>query len=92
VALVIALLGGLFHHHESESESAACSYCQAGLQTPVADLAVDLVTPSFAAVGYVSPAFYSDAPSVFPFTNLIPRAPPASSQRTFLWESIAGLG
>jgi hypothetical protein len=47
--LVLGLLGGLLHHHESASDSVACPYCHAGVQTPVIHLV--LVALCFAAVG-----------------------------------------
>jgi hypothetical protein len=89
--LVLVLLGGLFHHHESASDSAACSYCHAGVQTPVVDLAGALVTPSFAAVGSVAPAQPSDFPRISHFSTLVPRAPPVPNHPLMFWEGCVGL-
>jgi hypothetical protein len=89
--LVVALFGGLFHHHNSESESAACPYCHAGLEKPIADLAVVLAVPLFSEVGYVNPTQCSQTPPVLRFSTLIPRAPPASTHPALSWESCAGL-
>jgi hypothetical protein len=49
--LVLVLFGGLFHHHKYESDSTACSYCHAGVQTPVIDLGGASAAPFIAAVG-----------------------------------------
>jgi hypothetical protein len=75
--LVLGLLGGLFHHHESASDSAACSYCHAGVQTPEIDLAAALVAASFAVVGFVTLSQPSCLPRSVRFSTLIPRAPPS---------------
>src|SRR5258706_589143 len=75
--LLLGLLGGLFHHHESASESAACSYCHAGVQTLPIDLSGALITPLFAVVGVVTPARASDPPRIVPSATLVPRAPPS---------------
>jgi hypothetical protein len=89
--LVLALLGGLFHHHESASDSSACSYCHVGVQTPVIDLADALVAPFFAAVGSVAPTLVSDLPRTVHFSTLIPRAPPITIHPAMLWEGCVGL-
>jgi hypothetical protein len=89
--LVLGLVGSLFHHHESASESAACSYCHAGVQTPVMDLAGALVAPSFAVVGFVTLARLSRLPRIVQFSTLIPRAPPTTMHPATFWEACVGL-
>jgi hypothetical protein len=89
--LVLGLLGGLFHHHESASDSAACSYCHAGVQTPLVGLANALVTPCFAAVGSVAPAQPSGFPRIVHFSTLVPRAPPVPNHPVMFWEGCVGL-
>lgn len=75
--LIIGLLGGLFHHHENETEAAACSYCHAGVQTSVSDLAQTLPAPFFAIVGTAPIEPVSrPAPVLLP-SNRTPRAPPS---------------
>lgn len=88
--LVFALFGCLFHHHESAPESAACSYCQAGVQTPVIDLAGALVATTSAVLGFVTPARPSRLPRVVRFLTLVPRAPPATTHPVAFWEGCAG--
>jgi hypothetical protein len=77
--LILALVGGLFHHHKPASHSVACSYCHAGVQTPVIDLAVALVVPLFAVVGIATPARPSHVPRIDRASTLIPRAPPGAA-------------
>ena len=77
--LVLGLIGGLLHHHESESESATCFYCHTGLQTPVFDLASALVVTTLAPVGVVTPARFSRIPCVIHFSRVVPRAPPVTT-------------
>ena len=79
IILILGLLGGLFHHHESESDQIACSYCHAGLQTPVFDLAGALVVTTFAPVGFVTPRRASRIPRLVQSSTLVPRAPPATT-------------
>jgi hypothetical protein len=75
--LLLGLLGGLFHHHESASESAACSYCHVGVQTAPIDPPSALIAPLFAVLGVVTPARASDPPQIVPSAPLVPRAPPS---------------
>ena len=89
--LVLVLLGGLFHHHESQSDSAACSYCHAGVQTPVIDLAGALAVPFLANVGSVIPTRPSCLPRVVQFSTLVPRAPPVTTHPVVFWEGCDGL-
>jgi hypothetical protein len=89
--LVLGLLGGLFHHHESASDSAACSYCHAGVQTPEIDLAGALVAPSFAAVGSVAPVQPFGFPRIVQVSTLIPRAPPRTTHPVMFCEGCVGL-
>jgi hypothetical protein len=77
--LVLGLLGGLLHHHESESDEISCCYCHVGLQTPVSDLASALVVATFAPVGFVTPGWPSRIPRVIHFSTLVPRAPPVTT-------------
>ena len=78
--LVLALLGGLFHHHESASDSDGCSYCHTGVQTAVSNLARTVAVPFLDAVGSVDPAQSSEPAAVLVFSTFIPRAPPASTR------------
>ena len=89
--LILGLLGGLFHHHESQAESAACLYCHAGVQAPVTDLASTLVAPSFAFVATVEADLPSAPPRIFTFSKLIPRAPPVTTHPAMFWEGYVGL-
>lgn len=90
--LILGLLGGLFHHHESESDSAACSYCHASIQTPKIDLAAALIAPSFAAIGFVIPARVSDPPPISLRSALVPRAPPLPNHPAGIWDDCVDLG
>src|ERR1700757_1697526 len=75
--LIIGLLGGLFHHHQNAAEAAACSYCHAGVQTPVSDLARALPTPFLTIVGTAPIEPVSRwAPVLLP-SNTAPPAPPS---------------
>jgi hypothetical protein len=89
--LVLGLLGGLFHHHESESDSAACSYCHSGVQTPVAHLAAALVAPFITAVESVTRTWTAHLPQIVHFSTLIPRAPPVTTDPAVYREGCAGL-
>jgi hypothetical protein len=89
--LLLGLLGGLFHHHESETEAAACSYCHAPAQKPVIDLAGTLVAPSFETVGIVTPARPAQLLQIVRFSKLVPRAPPTTAHSVVFWEGGAGL-
>jgi len=89
--LVLALLGGLFHHHETASESDACPYCHAVVQTPVADLGRILPTPFFEVIGTVTLAPVGRLVSIRPFLITDPRAPPASTHPALVRESWTGL-
>src|ERR1700737_1947897 len=60
--LLVVLLRGLFHHHTSAAGGDACSYCHAGLDTPVIDLSGSLVATALASVGYVTPTRPSRLP------------------------------
>ena len=84
--LVLGLLGGLFHHHESESESAACSFCHAGVQIAVADPAGALGAPFFEAVGSIAPTWPSRIPRIVHYVTLVPRAPPATTHSVVFGE------
>jgi hypothetical protein len=88
--LLLGLLGGLLHHHESAKESDACSYCHAGFQTPVIDLARALIATTFAAFGFVVPAWPAYLPQVH-FSTIPPRSPPATTHPELFWECCAGL-
>jgi hypothetical protein len=92
--IAIVLLGsleGLFHHHESASNSAACSYCHAGVQTPVINLAGTLITPYSAAVGSVTPTQPSHLARIVRFSTLVPRAPPGvATHSSVFWEGLCG--
>ena len=76
VILVLGLLGGLIHHHESAGDFDACSYCHAGFQRPVIDLSVALAATTFAVVGLVAPSRPACLPRVVHYSTLVPRAPP----------------
>ena len=74
--LIIGLLGGFLHHHQNAAEAAACSYCHAGVQALVSDLARTLPTPFFTIVGTAPIEPVSRwAPVLLP-SNTTPRAPP----------------
>lgn len=87
--LVIGLLGGLFHHHQSESEASVCSYCHAGVQTPVGDLANALTNPSLESIGTLDLPPYLEYPSINQYSTLIPRAPPQIIHPALFWEGYA---
>jgi hypothetical protein len=89
--LVLALLGGLLHQHKSASDADACSYCHAGIETPVLDLGAALVATNSAVVGFTTPARPSRPRPVVPFSTLVPRAPPATTYPVIFWEGCAGL-
>ena len=89
--LVLGLLGGLLHHHDSESDSDACSYCHAGVQTPVIDLAVTLVATTFAVVGFVGPRRPVCLPQVVRRPPFVPRAPPSTTHPAASWEGWVGI-
>jgi hypothetical protein len=92
VAIVIlGLLGGLFHHHESASDSAACSYCNTGIEAPVPDLAAALVAAFLVAIGSVTPTGPSHFPRIVRFSSLVPRAPPLTIDPPAFWEGCVGL-
>src|ERR1700687_4666851 len=82
--LVIGLLGGLFHHHESASDSDGCSYCHACVQTPVIDPAGALITPIFAVVGRLVPQGPLSIARILAFSSLASRAPPVPTQSIVL--------
>jgi hypothetical protein len=84
--VVLALVGGLFHHHESASDSDACSNCHAGVQTPVIDLTAALITPFLAVIGSVTSTQVSFFPRVAYVSTLIPRAPPNTTHAVVFWE------
>ena len=90
---VIALLlfGALFHHHTSEADALACSFCQAGLETPVPDLSGVLTTISFVLVWCVTQTPPCRLPRVVHFAVLVPRAPPATTLPVIFWEGCVGL-
>src|SRR5690349_9531960 len=77
--LILGLLGGMSHHHESKSGSAACSYCHTGTQMPVLNLAAALVGLFFAAAGPVTPFGPFQLPRIVHFSPLIPRGPPTTT-------------
>ena len=85
--LILGLFGGLFHHHESESDCAACSYCHAIVQPAVIDLVNDLVAPSLQFMGVVFRTRAACLPRTVQFSTLVPRAPPSTTQPVVFWES-----
>ena len=89
--LLLALLGGLFHYHESETGAAACSYCQARAQRPVIHLARNLVAPLFETAGVVTPTRPTQLPHIVRISKLVPRAPPITVHPVVFWERGAGL-
>jgi hypothetical protein len=89
--LLIALFGDLIHHHDSETESVACSYCHTGAERPIPDLSAVLLEPLFAEVGYVTSALRLRTAAILRFSTLISRDPPASTHPALIWESPAGL-
>ncbi len=89
VILVLGLLGGLLHHHESEGDFDACSYCHAGFLRPVIDLTVALAATTFAVVGLVASSRSARLPRVVHFSTLVPRAP--SSRRSIKYSLIVPL-
>lgn len=91
VIVVLGLVGGLLHHHESESESDACAYCHAGIQTPVIDLAVTLAATTFAVVESVAPPPLICLPRVVHSSTLVPRAPPFTPHPGMSWEGRVGI-
>jgi hypothetical protein len=74
--MLAGLLGVLAHHHESETECDACSYCHASVQVAVADLVMVLVSPSFAFVGGVDRTRPCCLARTAQFSALVSRAPP----------------
>jgi hypothetical protein len=80
--VILGLLGGLLHQHESALD-ASCSYCQAGLQTPVKDLVCTLTVPFLEVLGPVD----AERPSIFvpagPISTRTPRAPPVTTSSVF---------
>src|SRR5260370_35870064 len=66
--VMLGLFGGLFHIHSSDSEAAACCYCQAGLETPVGDLACSLAGALFTVLGLARPAAPVQAAPIFHFS------------------------
>lgn len=89
--LVFVLLGGLFHHHELASDSDGCSYCHAGIQTPVIDLTGALIAPAFTVVGAVAEQLPFYHARIFHFSLLVPRAPPWTTHSTVFGEGCVGL-
>jgi hypothetical protein len=89
--LILALIGGLFHHHQNATEAAACSYCHAGVQAPVPDLARTLPTPLFTVVGAVLLEPVSRWAPILQFSSPIPRAPPTETHPVVISESCADL-
>jgi len=89
--LVLGLLGGLFRHHESASDSAACAFCHAGVQTPVPDLAGTLFATGAAVVGFIPPVLPSRLPGVAHFSTLIPRGPPVATHPVMFREGCMGV-
>jgi hypothetical protein len=77
VVLIIGLLGGLFHHHESDSARAACPLCSASVQTPVENLIGALLIRPVITVGMVSLDSPQSVDLLGSFDSTIPRAPPA---------------
>ena len=78
--LLLALIGGLFHHHESESDCATCSYCHASVQPAVIDLVNTLFAPSLQFMGVVFRTRAACLPRTVQFSTLVPRAPPVTTQ------------
>ena len=87
--LLLGLLGGLLHHHESAKESDGCSYCHAGFQTPVINLARALIASTFPAVVFAVPARSAYLPQVH-FSMIPPRSPPATTHPELFGECCAG--
>jgi len=89
--LGLVLFGALLHHHASAAEAATCSYCQAGVETPVPDLAGVLTTTSFVVVWCVTQTPPCRLPRVVHFSTLIPRAPPVTTLPVIFREGCVGL-
>ena len=89
--LGLVLFGYLLHRHESAAEAATCSYCQAGVETPVPDLSGVLATTSFVVVWCVAPAPRCRLPRVVHFSTLVPRAPPVTTLPLKFWEGCVGV-
>jgi hypothetical protein len=77
--VILGLLGGLLHQHESASDEASCSYCQAGLQTPVKDLVCTLTVPFLEVFGPVDAERPSISVPARPISTRTPRAPPVTT-------------
>jgi hypothetical protein len=87
--LLFGLVGALFPHHETAADADECSYCHAGILTPIADLARLLAAPFRAAIAYLDPTPPAPPASLSPRSTLIPRAPPASTHPALFWEGCA---
>jgi len=85
--LILALLGGLIHHHESESDAAVCSYCHANVQTPVPNLARTLPAPRLIVVATLFLVPVSRWVHAFAVSSPIPRAPPIATPSTLFWKN-----
>lgn len=89
--LVLGLLGGLFHHHQSDSDCASCPLCHVGVQTPVENLVCSLVIPLFNTIGTVSLAQPHEVGRIDRFDPTIPRGPPSRIPLVISGKSRAGL-
>ena len=84
--LGLVLFGALLHRHASDADAATCSYCQAGVETPVPELSGVLTTTSFVVVWCVTQTPPCRLPRVVHFAALVPRAPPATTLPVILSE------
>ena len=75
--VVLGLIGGLLHHHASDSDCGVCALCHAGVQTPAGNLAATLAAPRLASVEQVAPVRPDPVRSNLISQTLVPRAPPA---------------
>jgi hypothetical protein len=91
VILILGLLGGLFHHHESDSDCAACALCHASGHVAVTSLAGTIGTPFVPMIEFVNPGSPEPVAQVLPCTKFAPRAPPLATHLAAFREGCAGL-
>lgn len=77
--IILALLGGVFHHHESGSDCAVCLVCQGVLASPAVNLAAVLAAAPLKPVGFLAPVLSRFVARLDQFAPLAPRAPPRST-------------
>ena len=84
LVLILALLGGLLYHHDSDLACTSCPLCHVGAQTPGASHIGALVVRNLNIVGRVDLLRTDAVASIYGATLTIPRAPPSPMRLVIL--------